>query len=152
MFRPEDNREIFGISMRNIGSLAFELEHGSVLIESAKHENHATTALVSPDRQNPTRIGLVFYQHQNLIFPKHVRDEIKIKDVDKMWRYYRMMQSEEFFPTEQQLRVMLGKSFKFPPTVLVASTRKPRNGTGHELPLDIIAHHDDNYGTHFAQA
>ena len=65
--RPEDNHEIFGMSMWNIGGLAFELEHGSVLIECAKHENYATTTLVSPDKENPISIGLVFYQHKNLV-------------------------------------------------------------------------------------
>ena len=138
-FKPMDNREIFGSNMRDIGGLAFELEHGSVLIESAKHENHATTALVSPDRSNPTRIGLVFYQHKNLIFSNHGLDELKVRDVDKMGKYYKMMQNGEFIPTERQLRVMLDQGFKFPQSVLVAPPRKPRDGSGHELPLDIIA-------------
>jgi len=138
-FKPMDNREIFGSNMREIGGLAFELEHGSVLIESAKHENHATTALVSPNRSNPTRIGLVFYQHKNLIFPNHGLDELKVRDVDKMGKYYKMMQNGEFIPTERQLRVMLDQGFKFPRSVLVAPPRKPRDGSGHELPLDIIA-------------
>ena len=131
------NRELF--SSRDIGGLAFELEHGTVLIESARHENHATTALNYPDRNNPTRIGLVFYQHKNLIYPRHGNDEVKVKEVSKFQRYYKMMQNGMFIPTERQLSVMLDQGFKFPSTVLVAPPRKPRDGAGHELPLDIIS-------------
>ena len=56
-----------------------------------------------------------------------------------MSKYYKMMQTGEFIPTERQLRVMLDCGLKFPSTVLVAPPRKPRDGSGHELPLDIIA-------------
>ena len=56
-----------------------------------------------------------------------------------MVKYYKMMQTGEFIPTERQLGVMLDSGFKFPSTVLVAPPRKPRDGSGHELPLDIIA-------------
>ena len=50
-----------------------------------------------------------------------------------------MMQTGEFLPTERQLKVMLDYKFKFPSTVMVAPPRKPRDASGHELPLDIIA-------------
>lgn len=68
-----DNLECFQDSQ--MGGIGIALGHGSVLIECAKHEMHATTALRKPNRLNPTRITLIFYQHRNLNRHKHGIEE-----------------------------------------------------------------------------
>ena len=51
--------------------VALDLTNGSILVEYAKKETHATTPLKHPDRNNPVRIGVVFYQHEYLDKPHH---------------------------------------------------------------------------------
>lgn len=68
-----DNLECFQDTQ--LGGVGIALEHGSVLIECAKHEMHATSSLKKPNRKNPTRITLIFYQHRNLNRHRHGIEE-----------------------------------------------------------------------------
>lgn len=68
-----DNLDCF--QDNQLGGIGIALEHGSVLIECAKHEMHATTSLKKPNRKTPTRITLIFYQHRNLNRHRHGIEE-----------------------------------------------------------------------------
>ena len=108
----------------NIGGLALALPHGSILVEVAKHELHATTALKNPNRHNPCRIGLVFYQHKNLHYANHGAGEFFKKNLIREHRDYIQWLKGCFVPSQTKLGTMQKSGFCFPENVI---TVKPKD-------------------------
>lgn len=56
--------------------IGIDLDNGSLTIECAQWEWHATTALTNPDQKNPSRVSIVMYQHQYMDLPDHGRKDV----------------------------------------------------------------------------
>ena len=52
-------------------AIRLKLENGSILFEVARKEVHASTKVANPNPCNPSRIGLIFFQHIKMDRPQH---------------------------------------------------------------------------------
>ena len=97
--------------------VAIDLDHGSIMIECAKEEWHATSAVVNPDEKNPSRVSLVFYQHRGLDQPDHGRESLKAASAALQARRHQEIIDGQFRPTIHQLKRVGAAGFQLPPEV-----------------------------------
>ena len=117
-----DCREVF--QNPDAGGIAFSLPHGSLLLEVARHEVHSTTALLEPSRQQPTRIGLVYYQHHNLHLQDHGATAWRTREYEAQHAKYMKWLRGEFVPYQGEYNTLTNAGYVFPDRVILKDKKQ----------------------------
>ena len=107
-----------------------------MLLEVAKHEEHATTALTNPNRLLPTRVGMVFYRHNHLIFPHHAKDVYPVRKLKSQQKKYEDWKRGLFVPIASQLKSLQGLGFKFTDGVKMKKLKKEKTDPSNRFNPD----------------
>jgi hypothetical protein len=74
----------FSLTPEGPPGIAIDLGDSSILISAASRILHSSTRIKDPNYRNPSRVGLVFFQHNCLTRPDHgsYEEEARLKSLE----------------------------------------------------------------------
>ena len=126
------------------GGVAVALRHGSLLLEPARHLRHATTKAVDSGGEGPSRLAVIFFQHEQLRNPDHGRLQYLAYMSWYLRITYQAWKQGWFIMTSRRLLNFKSAGFRFADSVTVYPAGTELSDCGDPTPIPSDQLYEEN--------